>query len=71
MFAFDRSACAVVLPLALLVAAVLWSSNRDRPGAPRQELALSASQDARENQMIRASADARGNQTVAVNLPSR
>jgi len=30
MFVFDRSAFAVVVPLALLVAVVLWS-NRGRP----------------------------------------
>ena len=34
MFAFDRSAIAVVLPLALLVAVVLWS-NRGQPELPR------------------------------------
>jgi hypothetical protein len=35
MFAFDRSAFAVVIPLALLVAVVLWSS-RSQPDAARQ-----------------------------------
>ena len=33
MFVFDRSAFAVVLPLALLVAVVLWS-NRGTPHPP-------------------------------------
>ena len=33
MFVFDRSAFAVVLPLALLVAVVLWS-NRGTPQPP-------------------------------------
>jgi hypothetical protein len=59
MFVFDRSAFAVVLPLALLVAAVLWS-NRGQPVAPRQDQSTSAS------------ADARGDhQAIAANLPSR
>jgi hypothetical protein len=35
MFAFDRSAFAVVIPLALLVAVVLWSS-RGQPHSARQ-----------------------------------
>ena len=34
MFVFHRSALAVVLPLALLVAVALWS-NRGQPQAPR------------------------------------
>lgn len=42
MFAFDRSALAVVLPLALLVAVVLWSNRaapRAAPKAPDQAVA--------------------------------
>jgi hypothetical protein len=58
MFVFDRSAFAVVLPVALLIAVVLWS-NRGQSMAPSREPTTSAS------------ADARGNQTVAANLPSR
>ena len=58
MFVFDRSALAVVLPVALLIAVVLWS-NRGHPEMPSQDRAVGASADARENQ------------TVAANLPSR
>jgi hypothetical protein len=36
MFAFDRSAFAVVIPLALLVAVVLWSS-RSQPSATSKD----------------------------------
>ena len=36
MFVFPRSAIAVVLPLALLFAVVLWS-NRGQPESPRHE----------------------------------
>jgi hypothetical protein len=36
MFAFDRSAVAVVIPLALLVAVVLWSS-RSQSTAPNKD----------------------------------
>jgi hypothetical protein len=59
MFVFDRSAFAVVLPLALLAAAVLWS-NRGQPEAPRQDQSMSESTDARTN-----------HQAIAANLPSR
>jgi hypothetical protein len=38
MFVFDRSALAVVVPLALLVAVVLWSNR----GTPRSEAPLKA-----------------------------
>ena len=31
MFVFDRSAAAVILPLALLIAAVLWSGGSSAP----------------------------------------
>ena len=57
MFVFPRSAVAVILPLALLVAVVLWS-NRAQPGM------LSGDPVAR-------SQDARDGQAVAANLPSR
>jgi hypothetical protein len=58
MFVFDRSAFAVVLPVALLIAVVLWS-NRGQSVAPSRDQTMSASADARENQ------------AVAANLPSR
>jgi hypothetical protein len=41
MFVFPRSAIAVVLPLAQLVAVVLWS-NRGQPDSPRREPANQA-----------------------------
>ncbi len=56
MFAFHRSALAVIAPLALLLAVVAWSS-RSTPPAPQQ---------ARSPQQH----DERS-QTVAANLPSR
>jgi hypothetical protein len=42
MFAFDRSAIAVIIPLALLVAVVLWS-NRGQPDSPGRGQAVAAS----------------------------
>jgi hypothetical protein len=42
MFVFDRSAFAVVLPLALLVAVVLWS-NRGTPQPARGGQTVAAS----------------------------
>ena len=42
MFAFDRSAIAVIVPLALLVAVVLWS-NRGQPDSQRGAQAVAAS----------------------------
>ena len=33
MFVFDRSASAVILPIALLVAVVLWSGRASTPAA--------------------------------------
>jgi hypothetical protein len=56
MFVFDRSAFAVVIPLALLVAVVLWS-NRGTPPV--------------ETQPASASHDAHSDQALAANLPSR
>ena len=58
MFVFPRSAVAVILPLALLVAVVLWS-NRAQPDALRGE------------PIARTAPDARDGQAVAANLPSR
>lgn len=58
MFAIDRSAVAVLVPLALLVAVVAWS-NRPRETAP-QQAATTEGQPAPDR-----------TQTVAANLPSR
>jgi hypothetical protein len=55
MFAFDRSAFAVLVPLALLLAVVLWSRQADSLAAPQQAQEHSSDRD----------------QTVAANLPSR
>ena len=57
MFAFDRSAFAVLAPLALLLAAVLWS---------RQSSSLAAPQQAQEREHSNDRA-----QAVAANLPSK
>jgi hypothetical protein len=59
MFAFDRSALAVIAPLALLVAAVLCSNLDSRPGAAQQ-----ARVEGDQGPQIDR------NQTVAANLPS-
>jgi hypothetical protein len=56
MFVVDRSALAVLLPLALLACAVLWSNHSDRP-------TLAESAAPTEHEQPR--------QTVAANLPSR
>jgi len=58
MFVFDRSAIAVILPVALLIAVVLWS-NHGQSATPQPEQTLSASQ------------GTRADQAVAANLPSR
>lgn len=42
MFAFDRSAFAVVIPLALLVAVVLWSSRSQPSAAAKESQAVAA-----------------------------
>jgi hypothetical protein len=55
MFAFDRSALAVLVPLALLVAVVAWSNSSGQAPAPQQ---------AQEHGQDQA-------HTVAANLPSR
>jgi uncharacterized iron-regulated membrane protein len=57
MFVFDRSALAVLAPLALLVGAVLWSNRTPPVGASVQQSA--------ESQPLRR------DQAVAANLPSR
>ena len=59
MFAFDRSAAAVLVPLALLAAAVLWSRHGESPAAPQQ---MQAGHEAQGDDPV---------QTVAANLPSR
>jgi len=65
MFVFDRSALAVVVPLALLVAVVLWSNRAAPPaGAPQAGPPLKA-------QSVAAARPAATDQTLAVNLPSR
>ena len=55
MFVFDRSALAVLVPLALLMAVVVFSSRSDGSGVHAQAQSNAAQQD----------------QTVAANLPSR
>jgi len=60
MFVFPRSAVAVVLPLALLVAVVLWSNRAAPPVAPAaQASAVAAVQPAADDEVL------------AANLPSR
>jgi hypothetical protein len=57
MFVFDRSALAVLAPLALLIGAVLWSNRAAPVGATVQQSA--------DSQPVRR------DQAVAANLPSR
>jgi hypothetical protein len=66
MFAFDRSALAVLAPLALLVGVVLWSNFGDTRAAAQQ-----ARVDDRGQQPDDAAAEEPATQTVAANLPSR
>jgi hypothetical protein len=67
MFAFDRSAIAVLAPLALLVAVVLLSSQESGSDAPQQVQARSE-----PGQVLDQTAGvAPRDQTVAANLPSR
>jgi hypothetical protein len=61
MFAFDRSALAVLAPLALLLAVVAWSNRAPRP-APQQ---------AQVESPEAPPPAAEPAQTVAANLPSR
>jgi hypothetical protein len=42
MFVFDRPAFAVVLPLALLVAVVLWSHRGTAPPAPKGQAVVAS-----------------------------
>ena len=60
MFAIDRSALAVLVPLALLLAVVAWSNRPVQIAAPQQAPTASEGQQAPE-----------GTQTVAANFPSR
>jgi hypothetical protein len=55
MFAFHRSAPAVLLPLAMLLAVALWANQSNSPAAMQQANEHSPDQ----------------SQTVAANLPSR
>jgi hypothetical protein len=68
MFVFDRSAFAVLLPIALLMAVVLWS-NRDRPATtPRADQTIGV----RSDRGFVAAEAARPDQALAVaSLPSR
>jgi hypothetical protein len=73
MFAFDRSAFAVTLPIALLMAVVLWS-NRDRPAAAPQAVQATERQtiDTRRDREFVATETARPDQALAAaSLPSR
>jgi hypothetical protein len=63
MFAFDRSAMAVLLPLAMLLAVVVWSNQSHTPAAAQQARA-------ERGDDVEAAATPR-DQTVAANLPSR
>ena len=56
MFAFDRSAFAVLVPLALLVAVAVFS-NRSTDAAPQAQVEMGQT--------------AQQDHTVAANLPSR
>lgn len=67
MFAFNRSAIAVLAPLALLVAVVLLSNLESGPVTPPQAQVATQSQADRDPSMESKPRD----QTVAANLPSR
>ena len=60
MFVFPRSAVAVVLPLALLVAVVLWSNRAETQPAP-----------AANSPAVAAAQPATDDEVLAANLPSR
>ena len=60
MFVYPRSAFAVILPLALLFAVVLWS-NRGAPDTPRRTPVQAAA----------AAQPAAVDEVLAANLPSR
>jgi hypothetical protein len=61
MFAFDRSATAVLAPLALLLAVVAWSNRATTP-APQQQA---------HQESPAPEPGPQSPQTVAANLPSR
>lgn len=60
MFVFDRSAFAVVAPLALLLAVVLWSNRGTPQPGPRLEARVAAG-----------AQPAAADEVLAANLPSR
>jgi hypothetical protein len=63
MFVVDRSAFAVLVPLAMLAAVVAWSNqSKPQPAAQTDTPSLEQDQDL---------ATGSRNQTVAANLPSR
>ena len=72
MFAFDRSALAVLAPLILLLAVVLLS-NRDGGAVATQGAQVPADTrpDAKAEATHDQAAASRRDQTVAANLPSR
>jgi hypothetical protein len=61
MFAFDRSALAVLAPLALLLAVAAWSNRATAPAPQQAQLESPATE----------SVAGEPAQTVAANLPSR
>lgn len=72
MFAFDRSALAVLAPLALLVGVVLWSHFGDGSAAAQQARIDADPQPSVATQpRDRATAPEPAAQTVAASLPSR
>ncbi|HUQ08841.1 MAG TPA: hypothetical protein VM146_00905 [Steroidobacteraceae bacterium] len=73
MFAFDRSALAVLAPLALLVGVVLWSHFADAPAAAQQARHDDPGLQTDDGQRLNdgQSAAEPTHQTVAANLPSR
>jgi hypothetical protein len=70
MFAFDRSALAVLAPLALLVGVVLWSNFGSTSAAAQQ---ARVDDDQAQQSVAAAPRDEKqqATQTVAANLPSR
>ena len=70
MFAFDRSAIAVLVPLALLVGVVLMSRMDSRPTASPPAL-VEARRDSGAGTDGDQTATQPRDQTVAANLPSR
>jgi hypothetical protein len=67
MFAFNRSAIAVLVPLALLVAVVLLSNQEDGAIRPQQAQVAAPPEFDRDQPIVAQPHD----QTVAANLPSR